>query len=105
MKCLPKENSKNTWNENPQALPIKKIDWNTLTITAIDGTELREYGCDGTWVPIGALKDGDIRYLGSATHGGHIELKAMFRLIDGKWVNLLTGASCELEETTPIFAR
>lgn len=92
-------------SDHPRALPIKNINWNTLTITAVDGTEFRQYGCDGTWVPVGTLNDGVIRYLGSATHGGHIELKAMFKLIDGNWINLLTGASCKPEETLPIFVR
>lgn len=85
------------------ALPIRGVDWDDLTLTACDGTVLRPYGCDGTWVPAGDLREGTVRYLGSATHGGHIELKALYRLEGGQWRNVLTGRIAPARERGPMF--
>ncbi len=88
-----------------KALPIGSIDWESQTIVAEDGMVLRPYGADGTWVPEDALKEGVVRYLGSATHGGHIELKALYILHQGEWENLITGARTPLKETMPLYKR
>lgn len=76
-----------------KALPIERTDKARGTLIAADGTELREYGASGsgTWVVLGELGDGSVRYLGSATHAGHIELKALAVLVDGEWHNIFTG--------------
>ena len=71
-----------------KALPIVR----TGALIAADGTELVEFWAnDGTWVPAGDLTDGSIRYLGSSTHAGHIELKALYVMCGGVWYNILTG--------------
>jgi hypothetical protein len=75
-----------------KALPIVRTDKHTGALVAADGTELVEFWAnDGTWVPVGALTDGSIRYLGSSTHAGHIELKALYVMCGGVWYNILTG--------------
>lgn len=96
------ENRTDGWG-GPKALPIDAIDWNELTITAADGTILRPYGSDGTWIAQGPLVEGAIRYLGSATHGGHIELKALYVLRRGSWINLISGDIAPLEERAPLY--
>lgn len=77
------------------ALPIGPVDWKSMTIKSFDGRVFRAYGTDGTWVENKPLQDGDIRYLGSASHAGKIELKALYVLFDNEWHNILTG------ETSP----
>lgn len=75
-----------------KALPIVRTDKRTGALVAADGTELVEFWTnDGTWVPTGYLTDGSVRYLGSSTHAGHIELKALYVMCDGIWYNILTG--------------
>lgn len=75
-----------------QALPIRSTDEARGILIAEDGTELREYGISGSgrWVQAGPLDDGTIRYLGSASHAGHIELKALWVLYQGSWFNIIT---------------
>ena len=75
-----------------KALPIKTTDKRTGALVAYDGTEFCEFWAnDSTWVPEGELHDGVVRYLGSASHAGHIELKALYVMLGGTWYNILTG--------------
>lgn len=80
-----------------QALPIRATDEAHCTLIAQDGTELREYGSSGSgrWVSKGPLGDGAIRYLGSASHAGHIELKALWVLYDKVWYNIITESPAD----------
>lgn len=75
-----------------KALPIVHTNKHTGALVAADGVELIEYWAnDGTWVPVGDWHDGTVRYLGSASHAGHIELKALYVMCAGEWHNILTG--------------
>lgn len=75
-----------------KALPIVRTDKRTGALVAADGRELREFEAnDGTWVPVGELRDGCVRYLGSASHAGHIELKALYVLVGGAWYSIISG--------------
>lgn len=75
-----------------KALPIASTNKSTGALAAADGSEFVEFWAnDGTWIPVGALTDGSIRYLGSSTHAGHIELKALYVMCDDAWYNILTG--------------
>ena len=42
--------------------------------------------------------------MGSASHAGKIEFKALYVLTEGLWHNILTGKACEPVETPPVFA-
>lgn len=77
--------------EKLKALPIVHVDKEKYTLYSKEGIELCEYGTSGTWVPTGELNDGAIRYLGSASHAGHIELKALYVLVQGEWHNIVSG--------------
>ena len=70
-----------------KALAIVSSHVASGSLLASDGSELYEYGGfgSGRWVRKGDLHDGSVLYLGSATHAGHIELKAYAVLIDGSW--------------------
>ncbi|WP_251213085.1 hypothetical protein [Adlercreutzia murintestinalis] len=70
-----------------RALPIVSADASCAMLLAADGSQLFEYGGfgSGRWIRTGELCDGSILYLGSATHAGHIELKAFSVLIGGVW--------------------
>lgn len=86
-----------------KALPIKTTDKCTGALVAADGTEFVEFWAnDGTWVPAGDLADGTVRYLGSSTHAGHIELKALYVMCGGAWYNILTGK--QERAATPLAA-
>ena len=75
-----------------KALPIVSTNKQTGCIYAADGMELCEYWAkDGTWVPASPVSDGSIRYLGSASHAGHIELKCLYVSVRGQWINILNG--------------
>lgn len=75
-----------------RALPIVRTDKRTGALIAANGAELREYEAnDGTWVSVGPVRTGSIRYLGSASHAGHIELKALYVLVGDTWYNVVSG--------------
>lgn len=76
-----------------KALPIIQVDKANLTLLSCDGKVLREYGVSGTWVCSEELQEGSIRYLGSASHAGHIELKALYVMSGGRWYNIVSGES------------
>ncbi len=76
-----------------KALPIVGVDREQLTLYSCDGMELCEYGKSGTWVSTDRLCDGSIRYLGSASHAGHIELKALYVMLHNEWHNILSGTT------------
>lgn len=75
-----------------KALPITHVNKEKSTLCSKEGMELREYRVSGTWVTTGELSNGTIRYLGSASHAGHIELKALYVLLDDQWHNIVSGA-------------
>lgn len=74
-----------------QALPIYGVNEIDGTLLDANGRALVPFGDNCTWVFCGPLNDGAIRYWGSASHAGHIELKAMFVLCEGAWHNIATG--------------
>lgn len=81
-----------------RALPIARTNKETGALIAADGSELCEYGQSGSgrWVRIDAedadgISDGTILYLGSATHAGHVELKALCVSVAGTWYNIISG--------------
>ncbi len=81
-----------------RALPIVRTSKKTGALIAADGSELCEYGQPGSgrWVRVDAegadgVPDGTILYLGSATHAGHIELKALCVSVTGTWYNIISG--------------
>ncbi|NHM14775.1 MULTISPECIES: hypothetical protein [Eggerthellaceae] len=81
-----------------RALPIVSTDKETGVLTAVDGSELCEYGQvgSGRWIRrgdggVGDAADGSVLYLGSATHAGHIELKALCVSVGGVWYNIISG--------------
>ncbi len=77
------------------ALPIGPVDWIDGSVRAFDGRVLVPYGSDGTWVEAKPLEEGDVRYLGSASHAGRIEFKSLYVFVDGLWRNILNGKTCE----------
>jgi len=76
-----------------KALPIVSVDEEIMTLYSNTGMELKEYGLSGTWISTGKLHDGSIRYLGSASHAGHIELKALYVMAQNRWYNIVSGES------------
>lgn len=73
------------------ALPIGPVNWDDMTISTFDGRAMIPYGTDGTWVVDKPVEEGDVRYLGSASHAGKIEFKSLYVFIDGEWHNILNG--------------
>ncbi|MCL1799323.1 MAG: hypothetical protein FWG23_06275 [Eggerthellaceae bacterium] len=76
-----------------KALPITRVSEERKTLYSNTDTEFKEYGLSGTWIPTGELQDGSIRYLGSASHAGHIELKALYVMVQDRWYNIVSGES------------
>lgn len=81
-----------------RALPIVATNKKTGSLIAADGAELCEYDRPGSgrWVrqndlSASGMADGSILYLGSASHAGHIELKALCVFVDGSWYNIISG--------------
>lgn len=75
-----------------RALPIVRIDKESGMLVGADGSKLYECGGQGSgrWLRAEELRDGSVCYLGSATHAGHIELKAMWVRVGGLWYNIIT---------------
>ena len=80
-----------------RALPIARTNKETGTLLLADGSELsstdsREAaaGCASTPRTPMAFLMGPF-YLGSATHAGHIELKALCVSVAGTWYNIISG--------------
>ena len=76
-----------------KALPIIRANEQKKTLYSNTNIELKEYGLSGTWISTGDLEDGSIRYLGSASHAGHIELKALYVMVQGRWYSIISGES------------
>jgi len=76
-----------------KALPIIRVNEERKTLYSNTNMELKEYGLSGTWISTGELQDGSIRYLGSASHAGHIELKALYVMIQDRWYSIISGES------------
>lgn len=76
-----------------KALPITRTDKTSGALIAADGTRLFEYGVAGSgrWIPEGELMTGSVCYLGSASHAGHIELKALWVRVEDQWFNIVSG--------------
>ena len=76
-----------------KALPIIRVNEQRKTLYSNTDREFKEYGLSGTWISTGELQDGSIRYLGSASHAGHIELKALYVMVQGRWYSIVSGES------------
>ncbi len=74
-----------------------------MTVSSFDGAVMVPYGNDGTWVVDKPVEEGDVRYLGSATHGGKIEFKALYVFAEGAWHNILTGKVCSIPGAAAAF--
>lgn len=71
-------------------VPIDAVDRQNLLVVAADGTRFCDV--DGSlWAPLAGQGVGDVRYVGSAHHGGGIMLKALYARIDGTWFDVRTG--------------
>lgn len=76
-----------------KALPIGPVNWSDMSVSTFDGRVMVPYGSDGTWVEDKPLEEGDLRYLGSASHAGKIEFKCLYVYLGGVWRNILDGRS------------
>ena len=41
------------------------------------------------WMAVGG--EGNVAYVGTSRHGGHMVLRPLFAKVDGTWFNLVTG--------------
>lgn len=77
----------------PRHLPsvhIYDVDYDLMILIDGEGREYRELP-DSTWMEIGDVREGSVRYWGSGTHGDRINLFPALYYTDGQWVNLING--------------
>lgn len=73
-----------------QTVHIYEVDYATGTLVDGEGRRYHEQH-DGTWLVEGAVHEGSVRYWGSGSHAGHINLCPMWVRERGAWRNIVTG--------------
>lgn len=73
---------------------IERVDYQFMTLFDAQGNEYYELP-DSTWTIIGQPHEGSVRYWGSGSHAGHINLFPLMYYTNGHWVNIRTGAPCD----------
>ena len=69
-------------------VPICGIDEFPLVLDGADGRRYTEVR-GNVWMDVAG--EGDVAYVGTSRHGGHITLRPLFVKIDGGWRNAMTG--------------
>ena len=69
-------------------VPVCGIDEFPVTLTGVDGRRYVEV-TGNVWMDVAGT--GDVAYVGTSRHGGHIALRPLFVKMDGEWRNALTG--------------
>ena len=69
-------------------VPICGIDEFPLVLDGADGRRYTEVR-GNVWMDVAG--EGDVAYVGTSRHGGHITLRPLFVKIDGGWRNATTG--------------
>lgn len=73
-----------------QEVRVIFLDAATHTASDLEGTVYRELE-DRSWIGRSGGTDMPLRYLWHYAHAGGVVLKPFAELVDGEWVNLLTG--------------
>lgn len=75
---------------NPRLAPvwIVRVDYGANELFDADGNGYYELP-DGGWMKFGPVCEGSIRYWGSGSHAGHINLLPTEQYRDGAWVNVM----------------
>lgn len=76
-------------------VPICGIDDSPLVLDGADGNRYMERR-GNVWMDIAG--EGDVAYVGTSRHGGHITLRPLFVKIDGVWRSVLTGKPSDFGE-------
>ena len=66
---------------------ICSVDYACQILVGEDGREYRELS-DSSWIEIGPVREGSVRYWGSGSHAGHINLLPLAYYSDGEWVDV-----------------
>jgi hypothetical protein len=73
-------------------VPICGIEDAPIILRGVDGRSYREVE-GNVWMPLGG--DGDVAYVGTSRHGGHMTLRPLFVRVEGVWRNAVTGREVE----------
>ena len=69
-------------------VPVCGMEDMPLVLRGVDGNRYIEV--DGNvWMAVGG--EGDVAYVGTSRHGGHMVLRPLYVMVDGMWRNLVTG--------------
>ena len=79
-------------------VPVCGIDEFPVTLTGIDGRRYVEV-TGNVWMD--GAGTGDVAYVGTSRHGGHITLRPLFVKMDGEWRNALTGKPSDFGSWQP----
>ena len=69
-------------------VPVCGMEDLPLVLRGVDGNRYTEV--DGNiWMAVGG--EGNVAYVGTSRHGGHMALRPLYVMVDGQWRNLMTG--------------
>ena len=66
---------------------IVSVDYACQILTGEDGREYYELP-DSSWIAAGPVVEGSVRYWGSGSHAGHINLLPLAYYENGQWVSV-----------------
>ena len=69
-------------------VPVCDMEEMPLVLRGVDGNRYAEVDCN-IWMVIGG--EGDVAFVGTSRHGGHMVLRPLYVMVDGMWRNLMTG--------------
>ena len=72
----------------PCRVRIVRVDYERNELFDEEGHGYYELA-DGMWAPFGAVREGSLRYWGSGSHAGHINLLPVMQYRAGQWTSLL----------------
>lgn len=72
----------------PGRIHIVRVDYAKNELYDADGNGYFEMP-GGMWAPFGPVHEGSVRYWGSGSHAGHINLMPVAQYRNGTWVNVM----------------
>ena len=75
----------------PSRVHIVRVDYEKNELFDADGNGYYELP-GAIWAEFGPVREGSVRYWGSGSHAGHINLLPLAQYRDGEWVSMMPAA-------------
>ncbi|MGI6216752.1 MAG: hypothetical protein ACOYIK_03970 [Coriobacteriales bacterium] len=72
------------------AVHVSRVDYESGILYDAQGCPYVELS-DSTWIEMATVGEGSVRYWGSGSHSGHINLFPLWEFREGGWFNVVNG--------------